>query len=218
MSKQQKHVKLDPPIVIEVEHIRSRAKRTLSVTVRWGNKIEGNWGNGAGIVVFDLRTGYGANEARDWRMTLESARNLMGDVSHLFSAPKHDKSGHVKVYAKSRQPDEQMSLLDYVAPSVGPANKISPLRPAFGPHDYEGQGRERYHDTPEHQRAELVGRMTAQLAAGTPEPDRAFARGWLDEHWRATRTAEKPSDANKELHQKAHAHLMREGACCDVKL
>jgi len=68
----------------------------------------------------------------------------------------------------------------------GPAFGV-PLVQASGPADYEALGRERYRDTPEAGRAAQLPRILEQTKAGTPEPDRRFADGWLAEHHRAGR-------------------------------
>lgn len=65
-----------------------------------------------------------------------------------------------------------------------------PLFEASGPHDYEGQGRSAYWDTPEKDRQGLVGRVLKSTAPFTPEPEVRWAKGWLSEHHRATRAVE----------------------------
>lgn len=63
-----------------------------------------------------------------------------------------------------------------------------PLRAAYGPTDYEGQGRERYWDLPPDVRnsREMIKTILEQTRPGTPEPDVRFAQGYLSEHRRAT--------------------------------
>lgn len=69
-----------------------------------------------------------------------------------------------------------------------------PLRPALGPSDQEGRGRERYHEQTEEQRRQALRAMVEDsgLDLSRHEPRhwpalselRAFARGWLAEHQR----------------------------------
>lgn len=225
-SKAQKKAEnwtpINPPIPAEIQHQRSGERRTLDINARHRGRVEAIW-PGTGRVVFDLSTGYGASDCRDWRLTLESARALSGKPDLELREPERTERGRPKVYGKPRAGGDQLSLLDRVSaqpvtpepPAHQSAStglqpsppKPGPMRLAFGPHDYEGQGRERYHDTPEGQRAGLVAEMTANLNHGTPEPDRAFARGWLDEHRRTMRAVQK----------QAHAYLLREGAACEVR-
>lgn len=61
-----------------------------------------------------------------------------------------------------------------------------PLYECTGPHDYEGQGRSAYWDTPEDQRAKFLSKVLEDTKPFTPSPDQEFARGWLSEHYRAT--------------------------------
>ena len=57
-----------------------------------------------------------------------------------------------------------------------------PLRPATGPDDNEGLGRERYWDMSPEQRKQALPQMVANANLGAlREPDKAFARGWLSE-------------------------------------
>ena len=63
-----------------------------------------------------------------------------------------------------------------------------PLRPAVGPSDWEGLGRERFWDMTDKQRTDALRRIVADscLGAGFAET-KEFARGWLSEHARHKR-------------------------------
>jgi len=61
-----------------------------------------------------------------------------------------------------------------------------PLRPCEGPNDFEGDGRERYWDSTPAQRKGSLGAIITMTAAWNSEQNKLFAKGWLDEHHRAT--------------------------------
>ena len=74
---------------------------------------------------------------------------------------------------------------------------MGPLRHAQGLEDYEGLGRERWHDMRPDQRDEHRSSFASMAhpskAMGGPRPgpegEYAFARGWLDEERRNNETA-----------------------------
>lgn len=120
-AKNQNWTQLDPSVPVKVVHQRSRQERIFQVDATWGNKLEGRWGM-AGVVVFDLLTGYGAGECREWRLTLESARHFAGE-GHQFKEPARTVDGHALVRAKVRQPGPQLDLLGWTprGPAATPA-------------------------------------------------------------------------------------------------
>lgn len=67
-----------------------------------------------------------------------------------------------------------------------------PLREQEGPHDAEGEGRSRFWDTPEAERAAQIPGIVALTKPGTAEQDRRFADGWLAElaRWRRAKKNE----------------------------
>lgn len=111
----------------EIVHSRSGDRRTLYADAKWRGRIEAEW-PGAGVMVFDLRTGYGASDTRDWRMTEESARALTGNPEHAFKTPEKTNTGKPKVYGKPRQPSGQLSLLGrmVVEPAAPPSASVTP--------------------------------------------------------------------------------------------
>lgn len=66
-----------------------------------------------------------------------------------------------------------------------------PLLERRGAEDYEGEGRERYWNTPRDRRAEQVARILELTLAGNSEMDRRFANGWLSERERDRRAIER---------------------------
>jgi hypothetical protein len=71
---------------------------------------------------------------------------------------------------------------------VSPSVLKGPLRPATGPHDYEGLGRERYWDLTPEQRAEALPKVVSDANLEVlRSPDKEFARGWLSEQSRHQR-------------------------------
>lgn len=64
-----------------------------------------------------------------------------------------------------------------------------PLRLATDANDYEGLGRERYWDMTPEQREEALPRIVSNANLGAlRSPDKEFARGWLSEKARHTRS------------------------------
>lgn len=110
-KEEQNYKVIDPPVLGEIEHTRSRQRHTLTFDARHRGQAHAIW-TGTGKVMFDLKTGYGASECRDWRLTQETARELTGNAEHTFSEPPRTDGGRPKVYRAARTPTKQLSLLD----------------------------------------------------------------------------------------------------------
>lgn len=194
-SKAQKKAdnwtKIEPPIPAEIEHQRSKERRTLQIDARHRGRVEAIW-PGTGRVAFDLSTGYGASDCRDWRLTLESARALSGKPDLELREPERTERGRPKVYGKPKGGVDQLSLLDRV--QSAPVEPVQPPAPPVDPDEVR--------------RAAVRKELANMYEVDGPAVDAK------DYYFRKNRGL--PVDG-PDVREKAHAYLLREGAACEVR-
>ena len=81
---------LSPVVRGEIKHLRSGAVRSIEIHYRYRMRVRGHWPM-AGTLEFDLETGHGIDTAREWALTLETVRTILGAPDFEFkpAAIKH---------------------------------------------------------------------------------------------------------------------------------